>query len=112
MKFQVVLLGVLVCMAAQAAGKPSQGVPAINQSAPEAQQSLTGCVDEQNGQYVLLDDQMVKITGLQSTGSDREVFAKYVGRKVKVSGSKDSGQKDTFKVNKIEQISASCGPAK
>jgi hypothetical protein len=38
---------------------------------------LTGCIDEQDGHYVLLDDQMLKITILQSAGSDKELFAKH-----------------------------------
>jgi hypothetical protein len=112
MKFQVVLPGVLFCLAAQAAGQPGQGAPTPKQSASKAQQSLTGCVDEQDGQYVLLDDQMLKITSLQSAGSDQEVFAKHLGRKVQVRGTKSSGQKGTFKVTSIEQVSGNCGQAK
>jgi hypothetical protein len=85
MKFQVVLLGVLFCLAAQAGNRATQGAaPAMNQSAPTAQGTLIDCVDEQDGHYVLLDDQMVKLTNLQSVGSDQEVFAKHLGRMVRV----------------------------
>lgn len=111
MKLQMVLLGILIGLAPQAGSKPAQDRPA-SQSASEARQSLTGCIDEQNGQYVLLDDQMQKIIGLQSAGSDREVFAKYVGRKVEVSGARSSGQKGVFTVTGIEQVSSTCGKAK
>jgi hypothetical protein len=112
MKFQVALLGVLICMVAQTAGNRSQSTPTPSKSAPTAQQSLTGCIDEQDGHYVLLDDQMVKITSLQSAGSDQEVFAKHLGRKVQVTGTKSSGQESTFTVTGIERVAGSCGRAK
>jgi hypothetical protein len=111
MKFQAVLLGVLACLAAQAAGsKPTQA--AMYQPASNATKSLTGCVDEQNGQYVLLDEQMQKITNLESAGSDPEVFAKRVGQKVVVKGTESSGRKGVFTVTSIEKLSGSCGPLK
>ena len=110
MKTHVVLVGILACLLAQAGSKPESA--AAGQPAAAAQQSLTGCIDEQNGQYVLLDDQMVKMTALQSAGSGKDVFAKYVGRKVQVSGTAASGPKGVFTVSRIEQISASCGPGK
>jgi hypothetical protein len=111
MKFQLALLGLLLGLAQQAGSRPGQGAP-TNQAVPEAQRSLTGCIDEQNGQYVLLDDQMLKIASLQSAGTEREVFAKYVGRKVRVSGTGSSRQNSVFKVTRIERIASSCGPAK
>jgi hypothetical protein len=98
-------------MSALGADKPSQGA-ATNKSVPAAQQSLTGCIDEQYGQYVLLDDQMLKITSLQSAGSEKEVFAKYLGHKVQVKGTKSSGPKATFIVTGIEQIADNCSQAK
>jgi len=111
MKFHVVLVGVLFCLAAQAASKPNKA-PLGNQSAPKAQHSLTGCIDEQAGQYVLLDDQMAKIASLQSADSDQEVFAKHLGRMVRVIGTDLSGRKGTFQVTRIEQLSGRCGQAK
>jgi hypothetical protein len=111
MKFQAVLLGLFACMLMQAGSKPNQAAQ-TGQPAPVVQQSLTGCIDEQKGQYVLLDDQMVKITDLQSDGSNQEVFAKYLGRMVQVKGTKSSGQNATFKVASIEQLSGRCGQAK
>jgi hypothetical protein len=112
MKFRVVLLGALICLVAQAAGKPSHGVPTMEQSASKVQQSLTGCIDEQDGQYVLLDDQMRKITRLQSAGSDKDVFAKYLGSMVQVSGTKSFEQTATFKVTSIKQVAGNCAQAK
>jgi hypothetical protein len=111
MKVQVILLGVLFCLAAQVAGQPSQGAPATK-FVPVAQQSLTGCVDEQFGQYVLLDGLMLRITGLQSAGPNNDVFAKYVGHEVQVKGTKSSGLKTTFTVTNIVQIADICGQAK
>jgi hypothetical protein len=111
MKFQVVLLGVLICLAAQAAGRPGQGAT-TSESVSTAPQTLTGCVDERNGQYVLLDNQMRKIARLQPAGPDKEVFAKHLGRMVKVRGTKSAGQNDTFTVTGIEQIPGNCGQAK
>ena len=111
MKSHVVLVGILACLLAQAGSKPSEGAQS-GKSATAAAQTLTGCIDEQKGQYVLLDDRMVKITSLQSAGSEKEVFAKYVGRKVQVSGTTSAEPKGVFIVDKIEQISASCGPGK
>ena len=112
MKFQIVLLGIFFCLAAQAASKPGQDAPTPGQSAPKASQSLTGCVDEQDGQYILLDNQMLKIANLQSEGSDQEVFAKHLGRMVKVKGTKSAGQEGTFTVTSIEPIPGNCGQAK
>lgn len=111
MKFQVVLLAVLICLAAQAAGKPNQGAT-TDKSDSRAQQSLTGCMDEQAGQYVLLDNQMRKIVRLQPAGSDREVFAKHLGRMVQVKGTQSTTQKGTFIVAGIEQVPGNCGRAK
>jgi hypothetical protein len=110
MKVQVILVGVLFCMAAKVAGNPSQNVP-TSKFAPVAQRSLTGCVDEQFGQYVLLDSQMLKITGLRSAGPDQDVFAKYVGRKVQVRGTRSSGPKATFIVTGIARIADTCDQA-
>jgi hypothetical protein len=107
MKFRLAVLGVTICLAAQAAGQ--QGVP--NKSDSSKEQRLTGCVDEQGGHYVLIDDQMQKITDLQSSGSDDAWFARYMGHEVRVRGTQSSAQQGTFKVTGIEQISDSCRQA-
>ena len=112
MKFQIVLLGAFLSLAAHTAVKPNQGAPTPNKSAPATQQSLTGCIDEQDGHYVLLDDQMAKVASLKSAGSDQEVFAKHLGRKVQVSGTKSSEPEGTFKVTTIARVNGNCGPAK
>jgi hypothetical protein len=108
MKVQVMLLGVSFCLAAQVAGNPSQAASASN-FVPVVQQTLTGCVDEQFGQYVLLNGQMLKITGLQSAGPSNDVFAKFVGHEVEVKGTRPYASKATFTVTGIVQIADTCG---
>lgn len=112
MKLQVVLMGVLFCLAAQAAGQPGQSASKATKAGPAAERTLTGCIDEQDGHYVLLNDQMLKITGLQSSGADEEVFAKYLGSMVQVKGTSSSGQNSIFKVTDIKHVAGHCGQAK
>jgi hypothetical protein len=108
MKVRGILLVASFCLAALAASNASQGTP-MTKFVPAAQQSLTGCVDEQFGQYVLLDGLMMKITGLQSAGPSNDIFAKFVGHEVQVKGTKSPGPKATFNVTGIVQIADTCG---
>ena len=80
--------------------------------AKEAAASLTGCVDEQEGNYVLLSDQtMNPIANLVADGFDKEDFAKHVGHKVTVRGTSSSqGALPLFKVRTIEKVSETCAP--
>jgi hypothetical protein len=73
--------------------------------------SLTGCIDEQEGQYVLLDDQTRgTIASLEADGFETEGFAKHVGHKVTVRGISSSGSaRPIFRVRSIETISDTCG---
>jgi hypothetical protein len=72
--------------------------------------ALMGCVDEQDGKWVLVNDQtMAIIAKLAADGFPQEAFAKYMGHKVNVRGtvsSDDSGS--TFKVREIKTISETC----
>jgi hypothetical protein len=72
--------------------------------------TLTGCVDEQDGKWVLVNGQtMAIIAKLAADGFPTEGFAKYMGHKVNVRGtasSDDSGS--TFKVREIKTISETC----
>jgi len=111
MKIPALLMGVVLCLAPHAVNARGQDDP-IKRADPQTKQSLTGCVDQQYGQYVLLDDQMVKITALQSSGADQNIFAKFVGRKVTVRGTKSSGPKASFTVTGVEQVADTCSPAK
>ncbi len=73
---------------------------------------MTGCVDEQQGRYVLVDDRMLKrIADLEADGFPTEGFAKYVGHKVTVRGTSNAGGAEPlFKVRAIENVSDTCTP--
>jgi hypothetical protein len=72
--------------------------------------SLTGCVDEQDGKWVLVNDQtLALIATLAADGFPTEGFAKYMGHKVTVQGTASSGGSgSTFKVREIKTISETC----
>ena len=85
--------------------EPKQKADSKGQSA-----SLTGCVDEQEGKWVLVNNQtMAIIANLTPDGFPGEAFAKYVGHKVTVRGTANSnGSKSEFKVREIESVSDTC----
>jgi hypothetical protein len=72
--------------------------------------TLTGCVDEQEGKWVLVNDQtMAIIAKLAADGFPTEAFAKYVGHKVNVRGTTSSDESGSiFKVREIKTISETC----
>ena len=72
--------------------------------------ALTGCLDEQDGKWVLVNDQtMAIIANLAADGFPTEAFAKYLGHKVNVRGTASSGaSSSTFKVREIKTISETC----
>lgn len=74
--------------------------------------SLTGCIDEQEGRYVLVDDRrLLAIATLEADGFPTEGFAKHVGHKVTVRGTSSSGGAlPHFKVRSIETVSDTCAP--
>ena len=74
--------------------------------------SLTGCIDQQDGNYVLIDDRsLAAIADLVADGFPTEGFAKHVGHKVTVRGtSSPGGTRPAMKVRSIETISDSCSP--
>jgi len=76
--------------------------------------ALTGCVDEQQGRYILVDDRNLSpIANLEADGFPTESFAKHLGHKVTVRGTTNStGARPTFKVRSIETVSDVCGPNK
>ena len=110
----ITILAIAACLApgqrliAQA-GNPKKAAPKSKSS----QQVLTGCVDEQDGHYILVDDRMLnRLADLQAVGaSDEDVFAKHVGHKVTVKGAKSSETDARFKVTSIEDVSSVCAPA-
>jgi hypothetical protein len=72
--------------------------------------SLTGCVDEQEGKWVLVNDQtMAVIANLAADGFPTEAFAKHMGQRVTVRGTRSSdASRPVFKVRSIEMISETC----
>jgi hypothetical protein len=71
---------------------------------------MTGCIDEAEGRYVLIDDRTRgTIASLEADGFETEGFAKHVGHKVTVRGTSISGGTlPTFRVRSIETISETC----
>jgi len=102
----IFLFGFGTTTAAQTGGKEEQPKKEAKSSA------MTGCVDEQNGHYLLVEDRtMTPIADLVAEGFENEAFAKHLGHKVTVRGTSSSnGSRPTFKVRSIETVSESCGP--
>lgn len=74
--------------------------------------SLTGCIDEKEGRYVLVDERTLNpVANLEADGFETEGFAKHVGHKVTVRGtSSPGGAVPVFKVRSIETVSDTCAP--
>lgn len=99
----------LPAVCARATADSQQNQP---KSKAKAGDSLTGCVDEENGRYVLTDDREMKpIADLVADGFPTEGFAKHVGHKVTVRGISTPGEgRPVFKVRTIETVSETCTP--
>jgi hypothetical protein len=97
-------------------------VPSSAQSSPPEKQkkessksrgaALTGCVDEVDGHYVLIDSQSrAAVADLEAEGFPTEGFAKYLGHKVTVRGTSSPGTvRPLFRVRGIETVSETCEP--
>ena len=74
--------------------------------------SMTGCIDEDNGRYILVDDRELKpIADLEAEGFPTEGFAKHMGHKVIVRGISNTGDvRPLFKVRSIDTVSETCAP--
>jgi len=96
----------------QADRKQQQDQKQKQSKAKDGGASLTGCIDEQNGHYVMIDDRTLDpIANLQAEGFDTEDFAKHVGHKVTVRGTSNQGEtRPLFKVRSIEAVSDTCAP--
>jgi hypothetical protein len=79
---------------------------------PKSPAALKGCVDEQDGRYVLVSaETMAVLANLEADGFPTEGFAKHLGHKVTVQGtSVPNGSRPVFKVRSIETISDTCAP--
>lgn len=114
MKIPILMLGGLLCLVAAApAQTSSQNTKSTQQSANRMKrasavsgQSVTGCVDQQDGHYVLRDAQSDRLITLQSTGLDADNdFARFVGHQALASGTLTA---DTLTVTHIGQVSDMC----
>ena len=74
--------------------------------------SLSGCVDQKEGHYILVDDRNLNpVADLEADGFPTEGFAKHVGHKVTVRGTSSSAStRPVFKVRSIETVSETCAP--
>lgn len=74
--------------------------------------SLSGCLDQQEGHYILANDRtLAPLADLEADGFPTEGFAKHVGHKVTVRGTSTSGSaRPLFKVRTIETLSETCAP--
>jgi hypothetical protein len=94
-----------------AQGKSKQDSPKKKEQKARTD-SLTGCIDEQEGRYVLVDDHsMSPVAVLEAEGFPAEGFAKHMGHKVTVRGvSSPADPLPIFKVRGIETVSDICAP--
>jgi hypothetical protein len=81
-----------------------------NPKSPAA--ALKGCVDEQEGHYVLMSaETLVVLANLEADGFPMEGFAKHLGHKVIVRGTSiPNGNHPVFKVRSVETVSDTCAP--
>jgi hypothetical protein len=105
--FAAILSGVLFNPQPSAAADQQK-----SESKAKSSATLTGCVDEQDGQYVLVDDRNLKpIANLEAEGFPTEGFARHMGHRVTVHGASGaSGSRSVFKVRSIETLSDTCAP--
>jgi hypothetical protein len=79
-------------------------------------QVITACLDEKADYYVLrTDDTLKEVAVLEPVGFEKQIFARYVGHKVSISGElNSSSQPPTLRVTSpahIKDISDMCVPA-
>jgi hypothetical protein len=113
MKLRILLLGGLVCLGAVAQNtatpqnnNSTQSANRVKRQEPMTGQSITGCVDEQNGHYVLRDMQTDKLITLKPSGTDADDgFARFVGHQAQATGTIENG---TLTVTHIGQVADMC----
>jgi hypothetical protein len=76
---------------------------------------MTACLDEKADYYVLRTDDMLReLAVLEPVGFEKQIFARYVGHKVSISGElNNSSQPPTLRVTSpahIKDISDMCVP--
>jgi hypothetical protein len=79
-------------------------------------QVVTGCLDEKPGLYILRSDDALKdLAQLEPVGFEKEIFARYLGHKVSISGEivETGAEVPTLRVSSpgaIKDISEMCIP--
>jgi hypothetical protein len=91
--------------------------PAQKEKKAANTQVITACLDEKADYYVLRADDMLKeVAVLEPVGFEKQIFARYVGHKVSISGElNSSSQPPTLRVTSpahIKDISDMCVPEK
>lgn len=116
MKLPVFVIGGLLCLGAVAPAQTTKDQPKTKSTQQSANrmkrasdatgQSVTGCVDQQDGHYVIRDIQSDRLITLQPTGTNADDgFARFVGHQAQASGTL-SGDKLT--VTQIGQVADMC----
>jgi hypothetical protein len=112
MKLQILVLGGILCLGATAPGQTNGQNTKSTQSANRMKRpsavaaTVTGCVDEQAGHYVIRDMQTSNLISLEPSGTDPDSsFAKFVGHQAEASGTMSSG---TLTVTHIGQVADMC----
>jgi hypothetical protein len=105
-----IVSGTTAARSEQAPPKPKQEQKKQPEKTSAA--SLTGCIDEQNGKYLMIDNRTRDpIADLAAEGFELEGFAKHVGHTVTIRGISSPGEsRPLFRVRSIEPISDSCEP--
>jgi hypothetical protein len=104
---------VLNSVAVYAAQTPASQKKGSDSKKAVPQASLSGCIDQQEGRYVLIDSKtMNPVADLEAEGFPTEGFAKHMGQTVTLRGTSNPGStRQAFKVRSIETLSESCAPA-
>jgi len=115
MRSRIVLLGAFLSLGVFAWGQTTnpnkkdtqeQSANRIKRPAEGTAQSVTGCVDQQNGQYVLRDVKTDQLIKLQPSGESADNdFARFVGHQAQATGMLSSG---TMAVAHIGQVADMC----
>jgi hypothetical protein len=103
------IMALLMLVVGVAAAPPQQ-----DKARPAAKGSLTGCVDERDGQYVLTNDTNLQPTARlkPAAGSPEDNFARYMGQKVTVRGALSKEEPlPIMTVESVQTVSQTCTPA-
>ncbi|HTQ53115.1 MAG TPA: hypothetical protein VMI94_01575 [Bryobacteraceae bacterium] len=91
----------------------ASGTTCLAKSGKAARTSLTGCVDEREGEYVLTNDRDLQPTARlrPAAGSPEDNFARHIGEKVTVEGRLADGQPlPVLTVESLKTVSPTCAP--